>query len=276
MSFIKESYNSRSITLNETATSELQFVASGYDDEVLAIAAALASIPSSFGGAALDELSVQDRIATKSWLLRARYSLKRATAINASAGAGTGGSGIDLEAEEIDYQSSGEEKHITHSLSTLGYPFSAPTERAIGATKDGIAGTNVPAGISTFKIVRQFLRSGVTDELRAAWDLCRGKVNDDTWRGWDAGEVLFESWSVNLQGKSNNKVNVAFNFKARKNVVDVVYPSPVGTVPLIEGHWVVDERYDEIESGSKIIKKLTAVYLHQVIPYHDFNTLGLS
>ena len=284
MGYLVLAYDAQNIRLNaDSAEVEVPYFANEFSNELEVAAYSFYNLPPFYGtgGAALESIDVGDRIGLGSWKMTARYSMHRSKPINQTAAGGGGGGGggndPDLEAMEIDYTASTEEQHIDVARATTGYPAGAPNEnKSIGVTKDGIQGTSIPAGVESFTFRKFFRRSQVTNTLKNQWNSCRGKINGATWGDYARGEVLMESWSVSLRGASTNVVPVNFNFKARKNAVDVVFPDPVGTSPLTRGWQAVDRRFEEVTVDEVLTKRLKYVYVHDVIPEADFSVLGLT
>lgn len=96
-------------------------------------------------------------------------------------------------------------------------------KRAIGVSRDGVAGTDKVAPKLEFQIVRNFV--GMTlDYIRACKDLT-GTINDAPFYGFEAGECLFlgasGTPSQNNQAAAAPLTRVTFRFAASANRTDI-------------------------------------------------------
>ena len=185
------------------------------------------------------------------------------------------------------FDTTGGTQHITQACSvgsggTLDfekrYPSSATNmSGAIGVDSNGVNGVDivvpqlqwqesydVPDAYVTAAYVRGM--AGITDT-----------TNNATFRGFDAGEVLFLGCSGSQEWddqKGKGPWSLSYRFVASKNVTG----QTIGCISGVEkkGHEYLWVRYEDSVSGSSLIKQPKAVYVSKVYKDSDFSLLGLG
>ena len=203
---------------------------------------------------------------------------------NTSNSGSSGGSADDENAVEISFSTGGGTKHvvqaINQSVEWKADDFKADQNSPIGwngktGSEAEYTGVDVPdANIQlTLTVKRKMSDLGTSWQVNIA--KVTGKVNSKTFRGWSAGQVLFEG--VSFSGKENDdNVSVSYNFSIRPNEKNVkVATKPNGediriTKRGFEYAWVVTKRNDR--TGKDDVK---AVFLSEVLKYADFSILGV-
>ncbi len=282
--YMREAYESQAISMSATdITWPVTYLVYNVPNEFEALKFAFFTLPGTKSTLALDTLRIGSRVGLTTWAVEATYSSKRAEPLNKDAVEGSSIPG--LEAEEVDYQVSGENRNIKLSLETWRYGTvarPAPDEGgAIGRDKSSVKGVEVPFPVVQFTVRRQWQRQDITLEMRDTWERTVGKVNDDTYRGYERGEVRFEGTHLSLKGSPSQLIPVAFTFAVRFNDPGIEFDS--GTeddpiiVPDIEGWHVLDQRFEEDkdDAANAMIRRLSFVYKHRVLKYADFSTLGV-
>ena len=172
---------------------------------------------------------------------------------------------------KFSFSTTGGTFHISHSRETVAkYPSTAPSyEQAINVVKKDndadIEGADiiVPATKLTYTYSHPL---GVVNEsfARSIADLTGG-VNSATWRGFDAGSLIF----LGAEGSdgSNSEAEVNYHFAYERNLENLTYGSITGVNK--DGHdllWV-EKKLDTV--GGKPVVKVLAVRVERC--YQRFN-----
>jgi hypothetical protein len=185
------------------------------------------------------------------------------------------------------FDTTGGTQHITQAVSvgsggTLDFEKRFPSgatnmSGAIGVDSNGVNGVDivvpqlqwqesydVPNGYVTSAWIRGV--AGVT-----------GTTNNGSFRGFEAGEVLFVGCSGSQEWddqKGRGPWSLSFRFVASKNVTG----QTIGSISGIEkkGHEYLWVRYEDAVSGSALLKQPKAVYVSKVYKDSDFSALGIG
>jgi hypothetical protein len=178
----------------------------------------------------------------------------------------------------ITFDTGGESQKITQSISTPGiYP--APGETvpdfngAIGVTKDGIQGTDVPIACHKWTEKRYLSDSIVTPAWRIAVTLLSHNTNAAPFRGFDVDMVQFEHVSGSRTG--TDLWEVTFYFAAGPHLQNFSLGQVTGiSKKAWEYLWVLYEDHNDNRSNY-LVKRPIAVYVEQVLWQGDFTTLAI-
>ena len=184
----------------------------------------------------------------------------------------------DDDAVEISFSTGGGTKHVVQAISQRCVFGNDPANTLIGWNgKNGedveYAGVDVPdANIQLTLTVKRKMSDLGTNWQRSIAAVT-GKVNSKTFRGWKAGEVLFEG--VSLSGKENDdNISVSYNFSIRRNetnvkiAVDSVGNAVTASAKGFEYAWAVTK----FVAGKNVIQ---SAFVSQVIETADFSVLGV-
>lgn len=260
---VAEKWGSRRWTAGETPAVELEYLVHGTDSDTAAIQALLASIPAAYAGLPRKTYNLE-RIGDQDWQATVRY----------------GG----LEAEDyglisVEFEIGSQTTRMTQSYATVGiYP--APGRPApifygaINVTRDGVEGVDVEIPTCEWTETWRFPDGTITPGYNGILYLLTGRVNNNTFRGFATGEVLF-------RGASGRKTRqdaweISYRFAASPNATGLT----VGEITNIskkgwEYLWVLYEDYED-NTAMKLVKRPVAVYVEQVYPYGNFSLLGIG
>lgn len=196
---------------------------------------------------------------------------------NTSSGS-SGGSADDENAVEISFSTGGGTKHVVQAISQRRVYGDDDEDTLIGWNgKNGIeaeyAGVDVPdANIQLTLTVKRKMSDLGTRWQRSIANVT-GKVNSKPFRGWEAGEVLFEG--VSLSGKeTDDNVSVSYNFSIRCNEKDVKIAVDADGDDItadaqgFEYAWAVTN----FTAGKNSVQ---SAFVSQVIETTDFSVLGV-
>jgi hypothetical protein len=169
----------------------------------------------------------------------------------------------------------GNRRRLTHALETVhsdDLDGTAPdVGNAINVTDQGIEGTDVEGDGYKFAFQARLTNAQVA-AARSTWR--ERAVNDATFDGYPAGEVLFLGVEAN-QIEPGGDWDVTWRFEQRPNKTGLVAGDLTG-IPK-KGHeylWTAS-REQKDASASRIVRKTQSVYVNRVYETLDFSTLGI-
>lgn len=100
-----------------------------------------------------------------------------------------------------------------------------------------------------------------------------GKVNSGSFKGWNAGEVMFLGCSYSAPSKGSKKVSVSFHFAIRLNESKAtVAGQNIGSKKGFEYLWALTD--DEVRDGERK-RKVRKIYKAVVCETDGFGGLGI-
>lgn len=280
MARVEQSFEAHTKSINASGAMQsatIPYIVFEAFDEDDALQAVLETAPQDLNGIPLSTIEISERCNEEVYKVDANYEKD-------SGSGSSGGSADDENAVEISFSTGGGTKHVVQAINQRlewkADGFVADQNSPIGwngktGEEADYAGVDVPdANIQlTLTVKRKMSDLGTSWQVNIA--KVTGKVNSKTFRGWSAGQVLFEG--VSFSGKENDdNVSVSYNFSIRPNEKNVkVATKPNGgdiriTKRGFEYAWVVTKRNDR--TGKDDVK---AVFLSEVLQYADFSVLGV-
>ena len=174
------------------------------------------------------------------------------------------------------FSTGGGTQHITHSISTTNtYPAGAPdTKKNIGSTKDGVAGCDIMVPVFNFSVPFVFANASVGAAYKVVVYGLTGKVNNDTYMGFAAGELLF----LGAQGsqRDDDSWEITFNFSASPNVTGLVIGDVTGITKAGWDYlWVMSDLIADAATDLMFYVP-ASVHVEKVYDTGDFSTLGIT
>lgn len=182
------------------------------------------------------------------------------------------------------FETGGATQHITQGLAENRYGTNAPNQQgAIAVSSDSVNGVDIVVPqlnwTETYDVPHRYV---TTDYVKTLHRLT-GTVNDDTFRGFAAGEVLFLGGSGSQQwdeDKGDGPWSLSYKFAASPNA-GAQQGTPaltIGSISGIEkkGHEYLWILYENDVNEDTLIKKPQAVYVNQVYRETDFADLGIG
>lgn len=177
----------------------------------------------------------------------------------------------------LSFDTTGGSQHIQHSRETVAKValpgVQAPDfENAIGVSEDNVAGTDITVPVFNFSETHYLDPSAVTQSYKLALFRLTGRVNNATFRGFAAGEVLFLGAQGSQRG-SDERWELTFNFAASPHVQGL----QVGNLQPVdkEGWHYLWVRFRDAEDARTLIKRPFAAYVERVYEEDDFGDLGI-
>jgi len=264
---VTEKFESRDSTTGSDASVELLYNVWGTDDDLAAKAALEAQAPATYDGLVRKSCSVEP-VGPELWEGTARYQRPE----NNRSVPETGDS-------VFSFDTGGGTQHITQSLATVAkYAPAGKTapdfKGAVGVTHDNVEGVDITLPVYNWAETHYLADAAVTGDYKGTLFSLTGKVNNDTFKGFDAGECLFLGASGSKRG--DDDWEIAFRFAASPNKTNLT----IGDITGIDKKgweylWV---RYADAEDGAAkaIVKRPVAVYVEKVYEYGDLSGLGIG
>jgi len=264
---VAERFESRRTTGGESTSKELLYWIEGTNDDVAAESALLSAAPLLYGLLVYKTHELEHGEAENLWYGSVRYGKFKKEEEKE-----TGDS-------SYSFNTGGGTQQITQSIDTIS-SHAPPGENApdfngaIGVTTDSVEGVDITVPVFNFEETHIIDDADVTAAYKAALFARTGQTNDDTFKGFAAGEVLFLGASGSKRGEEDWEIN--FRFAASPNVNglaigDIVNVSKKGWEYL----WI---RYaDEADDVAKVLVKTPiACYVEKVYYDGDFADLGIG
>jgi hypothetical protein len=269
-----EASDSRRRTINKNGSVELRYFAFGSNDDQDIVDHALANIPSTYADLPHQETVVQ-WLGDGKWEVLARYAPNSAS--NQSEPVPPPEEGDN----EFEFDTTGGTQHITQAKETIAtYPdpaigVASDWQEAIGVTDDGVQGIDIVLPQFSYKETHQIAHATVVGGLTGVIYGLTAKVNNASFKGFAAGEVLFVG-ATGRRRKSEGFWTITFNFLCSRNATGI----PIGpiTVTSKKGWEHLDVQYEsaEDETASMLVKKPIAARVYRVYDSGDFSTLGIG
>lgn len=256
---ITELFDSGRASDGSSSTDELRYTVTGTNDETAVLALVKTTAPVVL------------------------YGLKRINVDVTPLGGGVWECTVSYEGlpndSEYTFETGGGTVHITQSLQNVArYAATGQTAPdfggAIGVNGDSIDGTDITVPVYNFTERHRISANLVTAGYKLALFSATGKVNDATFKGFAAGEVLFLGASGAKTGLE--QWEITFRFAASPNVTNL----NVGgiTVAAKKGWEYLWVRFRDAEDGTAkaLVKRPVAAYVERVYETASFSTLGIG
>lgn len=262
MAVVSELFQSRmQVTDVYKPTCTFLYMVSGASDEDDVNASVISVAPSTYGNAFLRQVEIIERINDDTWKVACRYDVQPE----------------DWSPAEISFDSTGATAHISQAISTIhtyvagGAP-AADLQGAIGYDGDRVNGVDI---ITPGWKRNEIWYFAAADLMESDWYNATGKVNSTDFRGYAAGELLFNGVSGN-QRSPTAPYALTFSFSASPNQTGLTVGSITGISK--KGWELLDIFYTNSVDGTSFsrIKVPYQVAVQKVYDEYDFTTLGIG
>jgi len=251
-------------------TASVPYFAFNSEDEDDAINSVYEVAEETFNGLVLDSVEIDERINETTFKVVVKYK----------AGDDSSSGGDDTEIEPVfTFDTGGGTQHITQSLLTVGKypPEAADFGGAIGYDGESVAGVDIVQPVQSFSETHYLKDNKITTAYKKGVSSITGTMNNDAFRGYNPGEVLFLGASGTRRGTSSDSLwDVTYKFSVSPNRKNF----KVGDITVTEKYgwdymWV---RYaDHVDDAKKtLLKKPVAVYIERVYKIANFGALGIG
>ena len=231
-------------------------------------------------------------LGNKWWEVTASYTNAEIQPEEGGGQQGGGDSGSDPISNTISIDTTGGTEHITQANTfenagqtgengQIGYPRPGTEwpdmEGALNVEGDQVRGIDVTVPVFNFSETWTFPSYLLVDSYIATLYELTGTINNNKWRVFDTGEVLFLGARTEItRGASASAVT--FSFQVRPTMIDF----SVGTgedkiININKGGWdYMQVTYDTVAKAGSIVKIPKCVYISSVYQGKDFTRLLLG
>lgn len=273
-----ERINSPSITHGENVSIEVTYVLKGSTDPEDVLDALAATAPTTYALGSTNYARQSYRVEPEG------DDVWNGTVSYGASGSTPGGTG-EVGDSSYSFDTGGGTQHITQSKETVetsGMGSGTPVpdfHNAIGFDGASISGVDVVIPQYQFTETHIMSHSGVDSAYKVTVANLTGKINDASFKGFDAGTVLF--LGANGTRTGTEKWTVTFKFAYSPNIANYCInpgadPSEQISVSLKGGWeyaWVL---YEDVAGNSQIIKRPKALYIERIYDSGDFSELGIG
>jgi hypothetical protein len=176
------------------------------------------------------------------------------------------------------FDTTGGTQHLTQAYAESRFGAGAPDQKkAIGVDSNGVNGVDVVVPQLQWQESYDVPNAYVTSAWIRGVAGVTGTTNNASFRGFEAGEVLFVGCSGSQEWddqKGRGPWSLSFRFVASKNVTGETIGDITGVAK--KGHEYLWVRYEDAVDSSTLLKKPKAVYVNQVYRPADFSALGIG
>lgn len=265
---VTEKFESRRSTTGDSPSAELGYTVRGTNDDLAARSAVESASPTTYDNLPRQAVSVEP-VGPDHWDATVRYAPNQQ-----SAPPQTGES-------VFSFDTGGGTQHITQSRATIG-TYAAPGtsapnfQGAIGVTADSVNGVDITVPVYQFSETHYLPAATVTEAYKVLLFTLTGKVNNNPFKGFAAGEVLFLGASGARRGTDpQDDWEISFRFAVSPNVTGLA----VGPISGIskqgwEYLWV---RYADAQdtAANAIVKRPVAAYVERVYDTANLGAMGI-
>ena len=265
---------------NSNSNATVTYIVEGTEDDITACTSAYEFAPDEFSEIPKKSASVAERLTENAWKIEVNYGSESKSS--------SGDSGSEDDEATMNFDCSAGTKHMTQAIEqTCVYAGSGESKDSsdeasavpIGWNgKDGseseAAGVDVSIGELRETYTKTMSKSKVTGTSwkRKVAELV-GKVNSGSFKGWNAGEVMFLGCSYSAPSKGSKKVSVSFHFAIRLNENKAtVAGQNIGSKKGFEYLWALTD--DEVRDGERK-RKVRKIYKAVVCETDGFGGLGI-
>ncbi|MCC5786694.1 MAG: hypothetical protein JJU33_08345 [Phycisphaerales bacterium] len=268
---VTEKFESRRSTKGSpqnNPSAELVYTVRGTTDDLAARSAAESESPATYDGLPRQTVSVEP-VGPDHWEATVRY------------GQSQGGGFPQTGQSVFAFDTGGGTQHITQSKQTIS-SHAAPGatapdfKGAIGVTADAVEGVDITVPVYQFSETHYLAASQVTQGYKATLFNLTGKVNNGSWKGFNAGEVLFLGASGSRRGTgADSDWEITFRFAASPNASGLSV-GPIGGIGKKGWEYLWVRYADAEDAGSQaIVKRPVAAYVERVYDEGNFSALGI-
>lgn len=265
---IAETVDSRESTTGDSGTVELKYVVDGTASDIDAKAALASGTGVTYDGYVRKSVHVEaigDPTLSLKWNGTVSYGVKE--------------NNPETGESSFSFDTGGGTQHITQSIETVQrYAAEGNTapdfQGAIGVAKDSVEGVDITMPVYNFSETHYFDASVVTSSYKGLLFHKTGMYNNDSFKGFEPGEVLFLGASGSKRGTGDWEITFRFAASQNRSEIKVGEIGPISKKGW-EYLWV---RYEDAEdtNAKALIKKPVAAYVEKVYYGTDFTSLGIG
>jgi hypothetical protein len=253
------------VTTGASPSARLRYTVKDATDESDALAAVATAAPSTYNGMPRSSRSCET-IDASTFVVTVTYQPNR---FESAAGA----------SPRFEFDTTGGSEQMFLALSTIA-SYAAPgagtapdMKGGINVTSDGPQGISRPVPVYNFSETHTIAAASFTSAYKATIFSLTGKVNNATFKGFAAGEVLF----LGARGASNanGDYEITFSFSALPNVSGATFGPFTGVTKKGWDYLWVHSVEEEDTTAKRVVKRPQHAYVVQVFPYANLSSLGI-
>ena len=279
MAKVEQSYEAHTKAINAygaIVSAEIHYIVFEARDEEDALQAVFGVAEREVGMATLTRIEIESRENHETYKVRAEYEIS-------SESGGDSSNNVEKQETTISFDCGGGTKHINYAIVQTEhrykyYPGQVDIGKAINwngkvGPESEIAGIDIPTAQLRESYTRYMKPSQLTTSFRKKVARLVGKVNNGSFKGWDAGEVMFLGMSFSGAEKGPDKIAVTFNFAIQLNeelaeIAGKKFKDKQG----FDYAWVLHNS-EVTKDGVKV--DIEAIYAARVCERASFRDLGL-
>lgn len=255
--------------------------------EFLAIEAVRRTVGPDLYGMPLGEVHVQQRIDATTYLVTATFEAENGTTTSHLGkdkdSDDTGGGSSPVEDKgEIIFESSSQTTHITRALDTVAAFGSVPNNPGDLVNLDAngnVQGVDIQTSCISLTETHMIRRKNFTSAYRKTLSALTKHVNSKAFRGYDPGEVLFDSFTAALQ-LSSGKWRVTYRFLIQSNepafnIGGLTVPAKYGWDYVWFCFAPTLKTLQNDDTQKAIFQRIRGGYVSRIYPYASFAPLKL-
>ena len=241
-------------------SADIFYLVTGAADETAVAAAAPAGTAASYRGMPRRWTRIEEHINETTWRVQSHYEPYTRTP----------------PSDTFTFSTRGGNQHITSSLEVVG-AYAPPTKTAptingaIGWDGLRVCGVDIEVPIFNFTETHVKNSTDVDQAYKLAVHALTAHVNDDTFRGFDIGEVFFRG--ADGSQREGGDWSITYEFSASPNLAGLEVGSITG---IAKGGWqFLDVRYVSGLSQSCEVPVPLAAYVHRLFYSGNFDDLEI-
>ena len=278
MATVAESYEAHTKAIDaagKMVSATIIYIVSDAVDEDDALYQTLQVAAKELDGVPLKSIEIQSKDNDSTFHVTANYEKE-----SSAGGSGGSSSGSDADEEQtVSFDCSGGTKHVNHAIAQRRVYGVIDAGSAIGwngVSGDGmeVSGCDIATG-QLRETYEKIMRMGdITTSKKRTWNSLVGKVNKQSFKGWNPGEVMFLGCSFSGVDNNRTKVKVQFSFSIQENERNAVIDGiNCGYKKGFDYIWVISST--ENNANGQPSAKVKAIYIAQVCGVGDFTKLGI-
>jgi len=257
----EELFDNHTESIGISPSAQIHYLATTDDSETEAaiLTEADSSIPTVYNGLPRTGITIDKRVNETQWTLAVTYEFDR---------------GVGYSSYTFD--TGGGRQHITQSIQTRGAygpQASSAVMGAIGYDGENVNGVDIMVPTYNFTETHYFADTLITPAYKLTLFSITGCVNNDMFRGFAPGELLFLGASGSKRG--NDLWEIQYRFSGSPNQVGIVVGDITGISKYGWDYMWVQYADDVDGTTQQIYKKPVAAYVEQVYPAAIFANLGI-
>lgn len=260
-------------------SAEVPYFVFNAGSESAALNAVKSKASSKIGRLYLDEIEIEERINDNTYKVIASYAESESKDRESSTGESDETTDYGNSDPSVSFDTTGGSRHINTSLKTISKVPNNATDYggAIGVDGEGnVNGVDVSMPVMTFSETHYLKPSRVTDAYKKQLFSLTGKVNDNAFRGFSIGEVLFLGVNGRRTGTSADDLwELTFNFSVSPNQSEVKISDSISVTNKAGWDYLWVRFGDKVVNGA-ITKVPVAAYVERVYEAADFSNLKID